>query len=221
MVQWSRMIPAYGTIRALAAQGGALRETDQAGVMRATENLSYPVACIWEPSSSGYGHASVFIREPEGAFPEDDVSCYASLFPGEDPTTGRTGARKEHLGPGRKVSAEFNTFQEDCSAESEEQGGFRLPDHMIPLGRLDRLKMLAAWNALRTKPDAHYRLMRKNCSTAAARIIRAGMGTSQLALSPLLAHKTWWTPNDVLLLARSLAKSDYDRRIGELAKALK
>jgi hypothetical protein len=185
--------------------------------MRATENLSYPVACIWEPSSRGYGHASVFIQEPQGAFPEANVSCYASLFPEEDTRTGRSGARKEHLGPGRKLTAEFNTFQEDCSAESEEQDGFRLPDHMIPLGRLDTLRMQAAWNALRTKPDAHYRLMRKNCSTVAARIIRAGMGARQSALSPLLTHKTWWTPHDVLLLARSLAKSDYDRRIGDLA----
>jgi hypothetical protein len=208
-------------MRALGAQSGTPRETDQAGVMRAAENLSYPVACIWEPSSRGYGHASVFIQEPRGAFPEDDVSCYASLFPGEDTRTGRPGARKEHLGPGRKLTAEFNTFQEDCCAESEKQHGFRLPDHMIPLGQLDTLRMQAAWNALRTKPDAHYRLMRKNCSTVAARIVRAGMGTGTLALSSLLTHKTWWTPHDVLLLARSLATSDCDRRIGALAKALK
>jgi hypothetical protein len=163
----------------------------------------------------------VFIQEPQGAFPEDDVSCYASLFPGTDVMTGRTGARREHLGPGRMLTAEFTTFVGDCSAESDKEDGFRLPDHMIPLGALDQLKMQAAWNAIRDKPDAHYRLMRKNCSTIAARVIRAGMGTKQLVLSPLLTHKAWWTPHDVLLLAQSCAKSDKDRRMNDLVKALK
>jgi hypothetical protein len=208
MVQWSRLIPAYGTLQALSASESVTRETDQAGVMRATERLSYPVACIWNAVEFGLGHASVFIQEPDGAFPEDDTSCYASLFPGEDVRTGRCGASKEHLAPGRKLTAHFTTFREDCHSESEKGRGFRLPDHMIPLGALDQLKMQAAWNAIRDKPDAHYRLVRKNCSTIAARIIRAGMGATQQAFSPLLTHKAWWTPHDVLLLAQSRAKSD-------------
>jgi hypothetical protein len=206
MVQWSRAIPAYGTLQAFSSSGSEHRETDGAGVTRATENLPYPVACIWNPSDSGVGHASVFIQQPEGGSPEDDVSCYASLFPGSDTRTGETGASKEHLGPGRMLSAKFKTFLRDCAAESGKKHRFRLPDHMIPLGALDQLKMQAAWNAIRDKPEAHYRLVRKNCSTIAARVIRAGMGTKQLVLSPLLTHKAWWTPYDVLLLAQSCAK---------------
>lgn len=223
MVQWSRMVPGYGTLQAkYGGKGHVGRETDQAGVMRATERLAYPVACIWTPSAGrGYGHASVFIQEPRGTFPEDDTSCYASLFPGEDVETGESGVRKEHLGRGRKLTAEFTSFVEDCASESGKEGIFRLPDHMIPMGGLDMLKMQAAWNAIRDKPDAHYRLMRKNCATVAARIIRAGMARTQVALSPLLTHKTWWTPHDVLLLAQALPKSDYDRRIDDLVQALK
>ena len=223
MVQWSRMVPAYGTLQArFGGNGHVGQETDQAGVMQATERLAYPVACIWTPSAGrGFGHASVFIQEPQGAFPEDDTSCYASLFPGKDVDTGRPGARKEHLGRGRMLTADFTSFVVDCESESGKEDIYRLPDHMIAMGGLNTLDMQAAWNAIRDKPDAHYRLMRKNCSTVAARIIRAGMKRTQLALSPLLTHKTWWTPHDVLLLAQSLPKSDYERRVDDLVHALK
>ncbi|MDR6289070.1 hypothetical protein E9232_001585 [Inquilinus ginsengisoli] len=223
MVNWSRAIPAYGTLQAkFGGKGHVGRETDQAGVMRATEGLAYPVACIWLPAAGrGYGHASVFIQEPQGEFPETDTSSYASLFPGEDTRTGQQGARIEHLAPGRMLTAEFTCFVEDCAAESGKEGVFRLPDHMVPMGGLDILRMQAAWNAIRDKPDAHYRLMRKNCATIAARVIRAGMATKQHVLSPLLTHKAWWTPHDVLLLAQACPKSDYDRRIDGLVTALK
>jgi len=221
MVQWIRAIPGYGTLQAMGPSRSIARETNELGVIRVTDTLTYPVACVWDASDTGYGHASVFIQKPSGEFADESDRCYASLFPGEDVRTGRPGARKEHLGLGRKLSASFTTFKEDCASESGEPGGFRLPDHMIPLGNLDQPKMQAAWNAIRDKPDAHYRLLRKNCSTVAARVIRAGMGTKQLALTPFLAHKAWWTPYDVLLLAQFLERSDYDRRIGDLVKALK
>ncbi|HVJ55807.1 MAG TPA: hypothetical protein VM689_25315 [Aliidongia sp.] len=222
MVDWSRAIPGYGTLQVWRGSGTASGETDERGMVAATENLSYPVACIWNPTDSGVGHASVFIRAAEGAFPEDDTRSYASLFPGTDVDTGRSGARREHLKPGRMLTGEANSFREDCALESgkKAEGCYRLPDHMIPLGNLDQLRMQAAWNAIRDKPEMHYRLLRKNCATIAARIIRAGMEKKQLVTSPLLTHKAWWTPHDVLLLSRSCQSKDQKRRMGELIDAL-
>jgi hypothetical protein len=221
-MQWNRMIPAYGTMRAARPSGRAPRNTGAQGMMQAVESLVYPSACIWEADSQGgVGHASVFIQRPDGGFPETDTTSYASLFPGADTRTGLDGARLEHLGPGRMLAAKFQTFLEDCAEEHDGEGGFRLPDHIIPLRNLDQLRMQAVWNSIRDgKENPHYRLLRKNCSTIAARIIRAGMTRSQIMSDPLMAHKAWWTPYDILSLARACAKQDYTRRVGELVKAL-
>jgi hypothetical protein len=213
MVQWGRMIPAYGTMQIFRSGGGS-RETDEMGVIDAATDLHYPVACIWEPHDSNIGHASIFIQKPEGAFPDEDRSCYASLWPKE-----AVSARE--LLPGGKVGGLAFTFKSDCKNESKQTDGYRLPDHMIPMGGLDKMRMQAAWNAIRDKPDIHYRLLRKNCATIAARVIKAGMARQQLAMSPLLTHKAWWTPNDVLMLARACPKSDGERRMDELLIALK
>ena len=213
MARWERLVPAHGSFKAATSRGkGGSTYLDRDGLERLVAGLSFPVACVWEPAPDGIGHASVFIGPSPG---EDDVATtagYASLFPGEDVDTGESGANAEHLLPGRKLYGSATTFEDDC--ESEAYGllaahlganKYRVPEHMIPLRGLDTLKMQAAWNAIRDKPDMHYRLLRKNCSTIAARVIRAGMGTKQHASDLLLSHNVWWTPHDVLMLAEQLA----------------
>lgn len=172
--------------------------------------LTHPTALIWEPKC-GVGHASVYIGRGDGDDGFRDVRGYASLFPGIDIRSGESGAGPEHILPGRMLEAAFSSFHDDCLSEGagkvEGEGKlFRLPEHVVPMPRLDADAMRAAWTAIRHKPDAHYRMVRKNCSTLAARVIRAGMeGGSFGAAAALVKHKAWWTPYDVLTLAKAVA----------------
>jgi hypothetical protein len=52
------------------------------------------------------------------------------------------------------LTARLRTFVQDCFQESGEDDGYRLPDHVVPLGGLDQLKMMAPWTATRGKADA-------------------------------------------------------------------
>lgn len=165
--------------------------------------FTMPTVCVWEPVD-GIGHAAVFIQAFNGVTRTLDTTGYASWFPGGD------GVDQSDLLPGRMVEAYKSSFFEDCQSEAgtTNPGGkgdkFRLPEHMIRLPSANSAKMLAEWNSIRSKPGCHYRLMRKNCSTIAARVIRAGMNKKQHLGVLKKAHQPWWTPNDVLKLANAM-----------------
>ncbi|WP_282608254.1 hypothetical protein [Pelagibius sp. Alg239-R121] len=192
-----------GTIK--VAKGSAVNPNPNVqshAVIAAYQTLKMPTACIWEPVD-GIGHAAVFIRPAAGIERALDTEGYASWFPGGD------GAGPSDILPTRMVESEKSSFFDDCCSEAGDSGteeeDYRLPEHMIPLPNLRMVDMLAEWTSIRTKPGSHYRLMRKNCSTIAARVIRAGLNKKQHLSVLKKAHQVWWTPNDVLKLAQSLA----------------
>lgn len=178
-------------------------------VIKAYDAMYYPTVCVWEPVD-GIGHAAVFIKPAAGITRSQDTTSYASWFPGDDTKTGESGAGPGHLAPGKMLSSEKCSFFEDCESEASAQSNdvtrFRLPEHMIALPNLNMPLMQAEWNAIRNKPGSHYRLMRKNCSTIAARVIRAGMSGKQHFALLKKSHQAWWTPWDVQRLAEELAK---------------
>lgn len=181
-------------------------------VIKAYDAMRYPTVCVWEPVD-GIGHAAVFIQPAAGVTRSQDITSYASWFPGDDTKTGESGAGMGHLAPGKMLSSEKSSFFEDCESEASDQGRqdgatnkFRLPEHIITLRNLNMPLMQAEWNSIRNKPNSHYRLMRKNCSTIAARVIRAGMTSSQHLKLLKKSHQVWWTPWDVQQLAQELAK---------------
>lgn len=184
-------------------------DVDALDVILAYDAMIYPTVCVWEPVD-GIGHAAVFIRPAAGVKRSQDTTSYASWFPGDDTKTGESGAGMGHLAPGKMLTSEKCSFFEDCSSEASAQGHqdnkFRLPEHMITLRNLNMPQMQAEWNAIRNKPGSHYRLMRKNCSTIAARVIRAGMTSSQHFKLLKKSHQAWWTPWDVQRLAEELAR---------------
>ena len=186
-----------GTIKVAKGRGINTNPNVQAqAVIDAYDTLTMPTVCVWEPLD-GIGHSSVFIKAAKGVSRALDTTGYASWFPGDE--VGRSGVL-----PGRMVESELSSFFEDCELESGNGQNFRLPEHMIQLPHVNSFNMLAAWTAIRNKPGSHYRVMRKNCSTIAARVIRAGLNTSQHFSVLKKAHQPWWTPNDVLKLALAL-----------------
>ncbi|WP_444888827.1 hypothetical protein [Microbulbifer sp. JMSA008] len=79
------------------------------------------------------------------------------------------------------------------------------PDHVIriPKNKLDTLSMLAKWQEIRNKPGASYKFVKKNCSTIASRVLKAGSnkgGSSR--------HKPVWTPLCVKRLAYAMGGVD-------------
>lgn len=65
------------------------------------------------------------------------------------------------------------------------------PDHVIRVTGLSVHKMVAKWRTLRGKTNAHYKFLRKNCSTAVARVLAAATPWYQTS------HNLIWTPTDV------------------------
>jgi hypothetical protein len=74
------------------------------------------------------------------------------------------------------------------------------PDHVVRVKKLDVHKMVAKWRTIRSKNNAHYKLLRKNCSTVVAHVMQAG--------SPWYKndHYMSWTPTNV---------RDYALKIGQ------
>lgn len=172
-------------------------------IINAYETLKMPTVCVWEPVD-GVGHASVFIKPASGVTRSQDTIFYASWFPGGE------GVDSSYVLPTKMVESYASSFFDDCESEAGEGGtdaeSFRLPEHMIPLREVNMPAMLAKWKSIREKPGSHYRLMRKNCSTIAARVIRAGLSKTQHLSVLKKAHQTWWTPHDVQRLAESLTR---------------
>lgn len=172
-------------------------------VIKAYEALKFPTVCVWEPVD-GIGHASVFIKPASGVTRSRDTLFYASWFPGGE------GVDSSYILPTKMVESYASSFFDDCESEAGEGGNdeesFRLPEHMITLRNVNLPGMLAKWKSIRDKPGSHYRLMRKNCSTIAARVIRAGLSKSQHLSVLKKAHQTWWTPYDVQRLGEALTR---------------
>lgn len=107
-------------------------------------------------------------------------------------------------GKGFKSRADASTFYED----SEEwggspvgQNGHHLPNRWVALRGMNLAGMQAAWNNMRTKERAHWKMFDKNCATAVARILKAGGGDDFAT-----GHKkqaVWW-PTDLLRYAGSM-----------------
>lgn len=143
---------------------------------------------IWYPDGENIGHASMHI----GAHQEpDDTGWYVSWWPTN--SAGLTSI--ELVAP--------NTFNQDFASE----GG---PPHVIytlnefsPTSIAD---MKVSWDAIRTKPMAHYRLLPKNCSTIVARVMRAGGAGATLNKVKELsyAHNSYWTPKNVAQFCNQL-----------------
>jgi hypothetical protein len=175
-----------------------------AGTYQAFPRPNITTVFVWEPVG-GVGHASIAIGD-QGRFNHgnwyEQTEGYASWFPGTSTANpAESGADARGILPSRMYMKESCTFANDCDSE----GG--IPENVIELSRLNVQHMMQLWTEIRDKPNAHYRLLRKNCSTIVARILRAGMSSMtgwQQAKVQYSAHCLYWTPADIVKFASEL-----------------
>jgi hypothetical protein len=142
------------------------------------------------------GHASLHITSQwtppadalDGPDLADQRASYVSWWP-------RNNGRGMRLAEARK-----NLF-----ADMIGEAGYA-PDHVIRIWGLDEAAMAAEWASIRGKHNAHYRLNVKNCSTIAARVLRAGQSWTDLNV--WYAHSSIWTPLKVKRLAFSMGGTE-------------
>src|ERR1700722_17970027 len=101
----------------------------------------------------------------------------------------------------RSIKGTFAGDSQDWGGEAVGDGTYHLPTRWVALSGLQVGNMKAAWDQMRTKQRAHWKLFDKNCATAVARILKAGGGDDFAT-----GHKqqlVWW-PTDLLKYARSM-----------------
>ena len=149
---------------------------------------------IWYPDGENIGHASMHIGDHQEP---DNRNWYVSWWP--QGGAGLTDIR----------DAAPNTFNGDVAAEGGQ------PHVVYELEHLNISTMKAEWDAIRNKPQAHYRLLPKNCSTIVARVLRAGGAGRHLnAVKELsYAHNAYWTPKNVAQFCNQLRDAGQARKI--------
>lgn len=140
---------------------------------------------IWYPDGDNIGHASMHIGDHQEG---DSIQWYVSWWP------------QDAAGLTDTILSAPNTYDDDVAAE----GG--APHVVYTINTLNINVMKASWDAIRTKPQAHYRLLPKNCSTIVARVLRAGGAGLHLNKVKELsyAHNSYWTPKNVAQFCNQL-----------------
>jgi len=101
------------------------------------------------------------------------------------------------------------TFMDDAAnwgGEPVGNHGLHIPTRWVALKGLDVGAMKTAWDAMRTKEAAHWKLFDKNCATAVARILKAGGGDN---FAKTGKHQVIWWPTDLQRYARSMGDNVY------------
>jgi hypothetical protein len=105
--------------------------------------------------------------------------------------------------------ASAGTFMSDCGdwgGSAVGDGGLHIPNRWVALKGMNIGAMKEAWDQMRGKERAHWKLFDKNCATMVARILKAGGGDSFAR-----AHQKqlmWW-PTDLLRYAKSMGQNVY------------
>ncbi|HTU22163.1 MAG TPA: hypothetical protein VMG10_29255 [Gemmataceae bacterium] len=200
MVHWGRNLPFFGSIKAITHNAVNPNATVDPMTVNGLQQLhdfwnalTDTTVLVWQPAD-GVGHAAMLIGSSAGRG-INSTDYYVSWFPAVQPTASL-------VLPGEMVVGAAHGFYADCEAEGNGQA--RLPEYFRTIPGLNTVHMLAAWERIKTKQGAHYRVMRKNCSTIVARVLRAGLTGWQHFLALRAAHKLWWTPYDVQVFADNI-----------------
>ncbi len=99
-------------------------------------------------------------------------------------------------------------------ADLKEEG--YAPDHIIRIDGLRLDAMTAKWNERRNKQNAHYRFLKKNCSTVVSAVLKAG----GLRGSTMARNNLVWTPLKVRDLAMDMGGRtiSWDALLGEFVR---
>ncbi|MEO0912030.1 MAG: hypothetical protein AAFY59_03445 [Pseudomonadota bacterium] len=157
---------------------------------------------IWYPHGSQVGHAAMHIGSD---IDPDTIDTYVSWWPQAE-TKSMMGEDVEKL---FGASSDKKTHNDDIAGEDG-------PPHLIyKIYGGDISKMQTAWISTRNKPNSHYDLFRKSCSTIVARILKAGghhhfMSTAQRLI---FTNNMIWTPKNVAQFCNQLRDNRYATKI--------
>lgn len=101
----------------------------------------------------------------------------------------------------RAATSTFLDDAENWGGTEVGDHGYHMPNRWVALKGMDVRRMRDAWEQMKGKERAHWKMLDKNCATAVARILKAGGGDDFAT-----AHKkqlTWW-PTDVIKYAKSM-----------------
>ena len=122
---------------------------------------------------------------------------YVSFWPGTMTDAGPKNAFT--FNDGWKFGVKFMAMSKPSIFADVALEGYA-PDHVLRIKNLDVQKMVAKWRSIRSKPNASYKFLRKNCSTIVAEVLQA---VSPWYKTP--RHQVW-TPCDVRDFAMNLGK---------------
>jgi hypothetical protein len=89
-----------------------------------------------------------------------------------------------------------------------------LPTRWVALRGLDIAAMHAEWDAIRTKPGGHWKLIDKNCASVVARVLKEGCRSVGAKGSWATRNPLFWTPDGVMRFAKSLTNHVHDSSSG-------
>lgn len=101
----------------------------------------------------------------------------------------------------RAANATFADDAQQWGGQAVGNQGYHVPTHWVALHGLNVGAMKTAWDAMKSKQAAHWKIFDKNCATTVARILKAGGGDNYAT-----RHKeqmVWW-PTDLLRYAKSM-----------------
>src|SRR5262245_53955842 len=115
---------------------------------------------------------------------------FVSYWPGKLDSAGPKNANGNFTQDAWKIGVSFMAAAKPSIFADIALEGYA-PDHVVRVDKLKVNKMVAKWRTIRSKPNAHYKLLRKNCSTIVAHVMHAG--------SPWYNndHYMMWTPTNV------------------------
>ncbi|MFJ7797218.1 hypothetical protein [Pseudomonas sp. NPDC096950] len=185
-----------------------------------SNSLITAIVYIWYPDDGNIGHAAMYIGNPVfGRFAEqaydsfrndgdrarnkEFIELYNVNYISWWPDGGGTPINK--LKQGRKFFLE-----EDVKAEGAK------PHVVYILHGLNLQAMRSAWLKIRSKPDAHYQMLRKSCATVVLRVLKAGGALEKLSLA-----KRAWFSNNLYVSPKNIAQICTELRDVGLAKKVK
>jgi hypothetical protein len=87
--------------------------------------------------------------------------------------------------------------------------GLVVPTRWVALKGLDIHSMHLEWKHIRSKPNANWKLLDKNCATVVARVLKAGCAVVGAQGAWYYRNPLIWTPDGVMKFAKSLTNWVY------------
>lgn len=185
-----------------------------------SNSLVSAIVYIWYPKGENIGHAAMYIGDP--VFGRCAEQRYDSFRNDRERAKYKDLIERHNVNyiswwpddsahPFSKTKQDRKFFLEE---DVKEEGA--KPHVVYTVHGLDMPAMRTAWLQIRSKPDAHYQMLRKSCATVVLRVLKAGGALQKLPL-----HKRAWFSNNLYVSPKNIAQVCNELRDAGLAKKVK